>query len=108
MVFTVLNSQTLNWTLTDSSLVPISDATVTATLYSGRDINNTAILPGTPVTYFDNLSLAYSANGLYSGTIDPRFNPPLGGGYVLVVDVTRPGGTKSHWEEPSVVAQRQD
>ena len=102
------NTQTLKWTLTDNAGAAVDDATVTATLYSGRVISDPEHSPGTPVTGLTGLSLVHSTGGVYSGTVTGAFSPPYGANYVLVVDTTRPSGAVGHWEIPVVVIPRQE
>lgn len=105
--FLSLNGQFLNWTLTDSQTgLPINNATVTATLYSGRSRFDPDGTPGTAVTGFTNISLIFQSNGLYQGQIPATFDPGDGGGFILVVDATAPGYLAQHWEVPANVTQR--
>jgi hypothetical protein len=55
-----------------------------------------------------SLSIVYVAasNGNYRALITSAFNPPLGSGYKIVVDLTAPGGAVGHWELPATVAAR--
>jgi hypothetical protein len=101
------NGQFLEWTLADGILASsINTATVTATLYLGRDRFHPDVTPGTPVTGFNAIALAFVANGLYRGVIGAAFAPVAGLSYVLVVDATANGFAAQHWEVPAVVETR--
>jgi hypothetical protein len=106
--FEIENDQYLKWTLVDGeTAVPITNATVTATLYTGRDPVDPITTPGTAVTGFNNLSLTHQGSGVYRGQIPHAFVPSVAtGGYILVVIATQPGGSQGKWEIPSVVAVR--
>jgi hypothetical protein len=47
-----------------------------------------------------------ASNGDYSFTILSVFNPPIGPGYIIVVDLTAPGGFVGHWEFDAAVKIR--
>ena len=116
--FLAANGQYLNWTLTDPLTGDaINGATITATLYAGRDRDDPDTTPGTPVSGFTNVSLAFisapytseftgTLANLYQGTITSAFDPEPGGNYVLVVDATAPSYQPQHWESPAVVRPR--
>jgi Protein of unknown function (DUF4054) len=100
------NGQFLNWFLQDPTTeLPISNSVITATLYTGRDINNPEATPGAPVAGLTALSLAAVPGkpGKYQGLIPASFNPVLGSNFVLVVDAVTVGYQDLHWEIPAVV-----
>lgn len=122
-IFRPRNSGVLEWGsiidgIADSegSTVYVNDATVTATLYKGRDIKNPVITPGTiAAAEISGLVLGYVAasNGLYQGAIASTFDPPSGDGsvngrgrYVLVVDADSPTKGIGHWENLAIVSTR--
>src|SRR5260370_19358965 len=45
-------------------------------------------------------------NGDYTFLVTSMFNPPVGAGYKIVVDLTAPGGFVGHWEFDAVVKIR--
>lgn len=99
------NPYVMTWTLTDASGNPINDATMTATLYTGRSRLNPEGIPGTPVSALTNVSLTYVALSLgqYSATLPATsLDLPLGGGYTFVLDASV-SGTAIYHSEPSVV-----
>lgn len=111
------NNQVLEWGgLVDgiSAIYPpltfINDATVTATLYQNRVINDPTQL-GTVVASFGTsgvLTLAYVAasQGLYRGTLLSSFAIAAGANYVLVIDAANASGYQGHWEIPTQVTTR--
>ncbi|HVI10224.1 MAG TPA: DUF4054 domain-containing protein [Candidatus Binatia bacterium] len=99
--FFALAGQYLNWYLFDSiSNQPINNSAITATLYKDRSLTDPTGTPGTPVTFFTGVTIAYvpNTNGQYRVVIPAAFNPPLGNDYVLVVDAVTPGYANQHWE----------
>jgi hypothetical protein len=105
--FYALTGQYLNWYMTDALTgVPINDSAITATLYQGRSLTNPTGQPGTPVTFFDAVTIEYvpNSNGQYRAIIPASFDPsPLGSNYVLVVDAVTPGYANQHWEVAATV-----
>jgi len=85
--------------------VPLTGATVVATLYAGRIPPGT---PGTPVPGATNITLADQGGGIYSGlVVGSAFGiPSAGNDYVTTVDLNGPSGAQAHWEIPSVVMVR--
>lgn len=47
-----------------------------------------------------------SSNGDYTFLITSDFNPPVGAGYKVIVDLTATGGFVGHWEFDAVVRVR--
>lgn len=77
----------LKWSQDPKQYQYISDLTITASLYSGRNINDPVTTPGTLVTTFGtsgSIVLPYTANGIYQVLL-PAFTVSTGG-YVLVFD----------------------
>jgi hypothetical protein len=74
-------------------------SSITATL------NNAA---GNPVAGLSNVAGVYQAgsNGNYNFPVPSSFNPPAGGGYTLVVNVTAPSGAVAQWSIPANVMVR--
>jgi hypothetical protein len=104
--FFALSGQYLNWFLQDSlTNLPINNSVITATLYKDRSLTNPTGQPGTPVTFFTGVSIAYvpNTNGQYRAVIPATFDPPLGTDYVLVVDAVTPGYADQHWETAAQV-----
>jgi hypothetical protein len=68
----------------------VNDLTITASLYTGRDMTDPATTPGTLVAGFGtngSIAVPYAANrdhGIYQAVV-PAFNIALGNGYVMVV-----------------------
>lgn len=52
------------------------------------------------------LTYVAGTNGDYRALITSVFNPAVGTGYKIVVDVTAPGGFVGHWELDAVVKVR--
>lgn len=112
--FIARNNQTLTWHLEtegnpDGSpptfIEPIDDATVTATLYAGRNRQYPEVTPGTPVAGMQGLSLSHDTNGNYIVEIDADlFDPTEGPNYILVVDAVQASSDRKwHWERPAEV-----
>lgn len=80
-----------------------NNATGTAKVYDPSG-NLVVIGPGSATS----VSAAYVAasNGNYRFLITSVFNPPLGSGYRIVVDLSTPGGAVGHWELQATVATR--
>lgn len=78
----------------------LTAATVIATMYNSKDI---------AVSGFTNITLNYISGapipGTYRGQITSSCNPPIGGGYWIVVEATQ-GGDKFHIELDTLVAVR--
>lgn len=76
-----------------------SATTITATLLSPS---------GYPVTGLNDVVGVYvpNSNGDWNFPVPSTFNPPTGGGYTLVVDITASSGTVAHWEIPASVQIR--
>ena len=85
--------------------VPLTGATVVATLYEGRIPPGT---PGTPVAGATNITLEDVGGGIYRGlVVGSAFGiPTAGSNYVTAVDLTDGSGDQAHWEIPSVVLVR--
>lgn len=95
----------LTWTITDTSGQIVNNATVTATLFWGRDKINPNQTPGVAVPNFTDIDLTFSSqNQNYSATIQALSSIPLGGDYILVVDaISNLSSQIAHWERPSVI-----
>lgn len=106
-VFPAVNPFSVDWTLKDSTGDPVNDATVTATLWSGRSRALPEDQPGTAVPGLTSLELDYvpASDGRYSAVSDELDTDP-GGDFVLVVDAVRAAEPFGHWECPAVVAER--
>jgi hypothetical protein len=84
--------------------LPLTGATVVATLYSGRVPGGD---PGTEVPGATGIVLADIGNGYYQGQAGSNmFNPAIGTNYITTVDLTTSGGGQAHWEIPSTVSPR--
>jgi hypothetical protein len=107
-VFPNQNPFTFQWTITDADGLAVNDATVTATLYSGRSATLPAEVPGDPVEDFDGVSLDYvtDSEGVYQAEIPGTFNPEVGGDFIVVIDATRGPNSLGHWEVPALVQER--
>ncbi len=107
-VFTSGNPFTFTWTMLDADGNPVNDATVTATLYSGRSPQVPDTDPGSPVEHFDALDLAFipDSNGKYAAAVSGAFDPGIGEGFILVVDAVRAMEILGHWEIPALVQGR--
>jgi hypothetical protein len=104
----ILYQQNSGWVpligLMDMSLDPpayVNDASeITATLFDQN---------GNPVPELTDVAGVYveGSNGNYNFPVPAEFNPPAGGGYVLVVDATAPSGAIAHSEVPAIVGVRE-
>jgi len=105
LTFRVGQAQQLNWILTDSAGDPISNATVSATLYTNRSLSNPSAQPGTADTVFQNISLIETATaGTYSGGIPVTFSPSSAAqNYIVVISAAGTSFGSSAWSVPAVV-----
>jgi len=104
-VFTRGNDQLLRWgPITNGvTVVPVTDALVTATLYEGR-VNGYG---GVPVPGFIGVVLVHQGSGIYQTVVlGTDFLPTLGTNYTLVVDANSTGSGLGHWEEAATVVVR--
>lgn len=80
--------------------VPITDLEITASLYSGRDITNPSITPGSLVSQFGSsgsIVVPHIGNGVYQGQLAPFAITT--GTYQLVLDApASPSGYQLHRE----------
>ena len=80
--------------------LPITDLTITASLYSGRDITNPSVTPGSLVTQFGSsgsIGVPHIGNGIYQVQL-AAFAIPTGT-YQLVLDApVSPSGYQLHRE----------
>lgn len=100
--FPRLTQFVLTWTLTDTQGNPINNATVSATLYANRSLQQPDSTPGTAVPPIDDTALTYVAasNGMYSATIPATLDPTdEQTQYVLVVDGSISGTPVYHTEQ---------
>jgi hypothetical protein len=104
--FAGLNGQYLEWGpcidgTTDNIVPPtyLNSLTGTASLYDAA---------GTVVPGFSGITFAYVAasNGIYRAPLGAAFNPPLGKGYLLKVDLAGAPGGPGHWEVPARIVMR--
>jgi hypothetical protein len=103
------NDDTVTVVVTDFvTKLPIDNATVLVTFYSGRDRKRPDLTPGTPVSsVLTNLNLPHTGSGTYSIKI-PASNVPPPGTYVRVTDATTPSPSVGHWEDLVIVPVRKD
>lgn len=105
--FTALQQNLFTWTLTDASGNPVVSATVSSTLYSGRQINNVAQYPGVPDSIFQNILMPETVSGvsgIYQAIIPATFNPlPSQSGFVVVVTATAGSTALGTWQTDAVV-----
>ena len=104
--FRALQQALLTWTLTDQNGNPISGATVTATLYANRNLQNTTQYPGTAVTNFTNVSLVETPalSGIYVATLPATINPSAATlGFATVISALSGSTSIGTWTIPSVV-----
>lgn len=86
--FRCQRTQQLTWTLVDSSGNPITGATVTATLYLDRSLEDPTLTPGTADSIFNDIPLIETnpgVSGIYVGSIPSSFNPQTPGQFVLFI-----------------------
>ena len=93
------NPATIGWIVRDANDLPVVGATVTATLYSGRDADDPVTTPGTAVNAMTNMNLADQGDGLYSVDVPASSIPAVGSNYVLVIEARMTGALIRHWEE---------
>jgi hypothetical protein len=76
-----------------------NNATVSASLVDalGANVNGATNI---------NLTFVASSNGKYRGLVANTFDPPVGVGYTLKLNVTTAGGLKMHMEIAAEVAIR--
>lgn len=96
---------TVSWTVTDGSDNFVNNASVTLTLYWGRDKIRPDTVPGVPVPNAN--SIAMTVNNT-SNTYSSQFtlssaDAPDGGDYTLVIDAAVSNAPYGHWERPAVV-----
>lgn len=91
---------------TNNPGTPLTGATVTATLYFGRNMPSQS---GVAVPGATGIVLADQGAGMYSGLIlaSALLNPVAGNNYVTAIDLSAAGGSQAHWEIPSSVSPRQ-
>jgi hypothetical protein len=100
--------QSLSWTLTNVNGSSLSGATVTATLYTGRNRQNPDIIPGTPDSIFNNITLVETptSSGIYIGSIPSTFDPsPTLIDFTVVITAT--GTAQDSWQVPAVILSSQ-
>ena len=99
----------LNYAQNPSVIQYITDLTITASLYTGRNINTPSTQPGSLVTAFGtggSITLPYVANGFYRVLV-PAFTIATGP-YALVFDAPISGsGYQLHIEQVVDVQTRQ-
>ena len=110
--FYVKNDQWVEWgpMIDGTTGITLGDGTVVAVVYL-NNLTGTATLQdstGAPVAFFNALALNYVAgsNGIYRALVEQTFNPPLGGGYKLVIDLVAAGAEPRgdyHREIPAFV-----
>src|SRR5271167_787252 len=89
--FIALQQNLFTWNLTDNNGNIVTGATVTSTLYSGRQIANPTQYPGIADAIFVNISMpeVNPPSGIYQAIIPAIFNPsPASYGFVVVVTAT--------------------
>ncbi|HEV1992426.1 MAG TPA: hypothetical protein VGR34_06140 [Candidatus Dormibacteraeota bacterium] len=104
--FAGLNGQYLEWG-------PVIDGTtdnVTPPTYLNSLTGNASLYDalGVVVLGFNAIVFAYVAasNGIYRAPLGGTFNPPVGKGYVLKVDLAGAPGGPGHWEVPAAIVMR--
>jgi hypothetical protein len=112
--FTCLIQQQITWTLTNAVGAPITGATVTASLYVNRNIQNPAQFPGTladPVN-FQNVPLPETnpgVSGVYVGIVPQAFNTVASTtGFVTFITATSGSTILDVWSIPTVVITPQN
>lgn len=84
----------------------VTDLTITASLWKGRDLSNPIVTPGTKVAEFDDPVIPHIGGGVYRKLI-PAFNIAAGQ-YVLVHDApASPTGYQLHRERMVTVGTSQ-
>jgi len=104
--FVALQQNLFTWNLTTNLNVPVTNATVTSTLYSGRQIANPTQYPGIADAIFVNISMPEinPPSGIYQATIPATFNPdPTLSNFVVVVTATLASVNIGTWSTPAVV-----
>jgi len=107
--FRALQQNLLTWTLTDNSGNPITGATVSATLYANRNLQNVTQYPGTADSIFVNIPLVETPPGTYTGVIPVTFNPGSATlGFATVITALSGSTNIGTWTIPSVVIPPQN
>jgi hypothetical protein len=95
--FSAENDQYIEWGPMVDGLtgITLGDGTQVAPAYL-NNLTGTATLldaTGAPVTGANALPFVYvpASNGIYRALVEQTFNPPVGGGYKLVIVFTAPG-----------------
>src|SRR5208282_2289385 len=104
--FVALQQNLFTWNLTTNLNVPVTNATVTSTLYSGRQIANPTQYPGIADAIFVNISMPEinPPSGIYQATIPATFNPdPTLSNFVVVVTATLASVNIGTWSTVAVV-----
>lgn len=103
--FRALQQAQLTWNLTDQNGNPIIGATVNATCYENRNIQNVTQYPGTPLTGFNNVVLTETpaSSGIYVVVLPATINPAQStNGYVTVITATLGPTPVGTWSIPTV------
>ena len=112
--FTALQQNLITWTLTNQSTgLPVTGATLVATLYSNRNQANSTAIPGTiSDPNLSNLSLPETnpgVSGIYTGIVPAAFNPVQAvSGFLLVITASSGSTLLDTWTIPAVVIAAQN
>ena len=109
--FRCLRTQQFSWTLTDTSGNPVSNCSVSSSLYSSRSLQNPVAMPGIIDPIFQNISMPETptASGIYVGTVPETFNPTpnttqfTSAQYVLFITASLSSTVLANWNIPAVV-----
>jgi len=88
---------------TNPSPTYINNATGTVKIY---DASGTLVVIGPAGATSTDAIYVAGTNGNYRFLVTSVFNPPLGTGYKIMIDLTAAGGFVGHWEETAVVEIR--
>lgn len=102
--FRSLQVSQITWALTDTTGVAITGATLAATCYQNRNLQNPVQYPGTAITGFTNISLPETATpGTYTAFLPATINPsPSTTGYITVITALMGSTPIGTWTIPTV------
>ena len=108
--FRCLRTQQFAWTLTNSAGAPVSNCTVSSSLYSSRSLQNPTAVPGTIDPIFNAIAMPETPanSGIYIGTIPDTFNPSptsqfTAAQYVVFIQAYFGTSLLDDWNVPAVV-----
>jgi len=103
------NPSFIGWHVRDANGVPVTGASVKATLYVGRSHDHPDTDPGAPITSMQNITLVEQlpdVPGFYKADLQASAIPGVSDDYVLVIEASMLSIVIGHWEETTAVVVR--